>query len=656
MGEVRNICLAGHSGAGKTTLAECILKKCGLETELDTSKEEKNRGLTIDLGMGTYQTKDTSLNILDTPGFAEFVEELYKGLWACEACVLVINARTGVEVQTLKSWEVINDLSKPSFAFINKMDTEKIDFWEIVEKMSQELGESLVPLQIPISSNGSLVGLMDLIENKPVYFGKKSDQIPDDIKERATKMREDLLESLADLDDELLRKFLEEEQIEPAVIKRALKKGLIEKSFTPILIGSASGDLGIDQLLDSLVEFGPSFLDLNDSSQDHSSLIFNLTSDPYLGQLAQVKVMGGKLSQGDSVFNASNAEKEKIRDIFKVNGGKQERIESASKGDIVALSKLSTVSLGDTLSFKEGGKQIEFIQFPKPVFGRALEPETQSDEEKMSSSLQALAQTKATIDISRDDVTKETILTGMGDTHLNVFTERLKNNYGVSLTIKRPKVPYKETIQKKANAQYRHKKQSGGRGQYGEVYLRVEPLSAGKGYEFADEIKGGVIPNQFMPGVEKGIQEAMQEGVLAGYPVTDILVACYDGSHHSVDSSEIAFKIAASRAFTQACEKASPVLLEPVYKLIVATPREFTGDIVSNLNGKRGRILGMEPEDGLEKIQAEAPLAEILDYALELKSITQGRATFQREFTGYQKVTSKKQAEELLKKEGQELK
>lgn len=643
--------MAGHSGSGKTTLAERILKRAGVEIKLDTSKEEKSRGLTIDLGISFCEVGETTLNILDAPGFAEFIEELYKGLWACETAVLVVSAEGGVEVQTVKSWEVINDLSKPSFIFVNKMDAEGVDFWAIIDKLQAELSESIIPLHIPILEDGTFVGIVDLMKNKPQYFNQKGEELSAELEEKAKEAREELLENLADLDDELLRKFLEEEPIEPEIMKRALKKGLADKSVTPVLIGSATENLGIDLLADSLVELPPSFSELTEPTEDHYSLVFNLTADPYLGQLAHIKILGGELHEGDNVFNLSRGEKEKIRDIYKVRGDKQERRDSATYGEIVALSKLSQLSLGDTLSFKEGLSSAKFIEFPKPVFPRALEPETQTDEEKMSSSLQALAQTKATIDIERDEVTKETILSGMGDTHLDVFTARLKNNFGVSVKVRRPKVPYKETVQKQATAKYRHKKQTGGRGQYGEVYLRVEPKSNGEGYEFVDEIKGGVIPNQFMPGVQKGIQEAMQEGVLADYPVTDILIAAYDGSHHSVDSSEIAFKIAASRAFTRACEQASPVLLEPVCKLIVITPREFTGDIVSNLNGKRGRILGMEPANGLEKIKGEAPLTEILDYALELKSITQGRATFQREFLGYQKVTSKKLTEEILKKE-----
>lgn len=655
MGEVRNICLAGHSGSGKTALAKCILNNAGEKTKLDTSKEEKDRGLTIDLGIGFCQIGETPVNIFDTPGFAEFIEELYKGLWACETAILVVNAESGVEVQTMKSWEVINDLSKPSIAFINKMDAEEVNFWEIINQMREEFGKSIACLQIPIFTNESFVGLIDLIKNEPVYLKGKGDGIPSEVKDRTIKERERLLESLADLDDELLEKFLEEQPVEPQIIKRALKKGLQDRSITPVFVGSANDNLGIDLFGEAMAELVPSFSDINEPTKDHCSVVFNLTTDPYLGQLAHVKVMGGELSQGDSIFNISKGEKEKIRDLFRIKGDKQEKIESVKVGDIIALNKLTNISLGDTLSFKEGEPSVDFVDFPKPVFPKALEPETQTDEEKMSSSLQALAQPKATIEITRDDVTKETILMGMGDTHLNVFIERLKNNFGVSVTINRPKVPYKETIQKKATAKYRHKKQTGGRGQYGEVYLRVEPKANGEGYEFANEIKGGVIPNQFIPGVEKGIQEALQEGVLAGYPVTDIQVACYDGSHHSVDSSEIAFKIAAARAFTQACQDGSPVLLEPLYKLEVTTPREFTGDIVSNLNGKRGRILGMEPANGLEKIQAEAPLAEVLNYALELKSLTQGRATFQREFLGYQKVTSQKQAEELIKKEGRSL-
>lgn len=643
--EIRSICFVGHTGCGKTTLAEALLKKGGLETKLDFTPEEKARGFSIDLGIGYL--KNINIDIIDSPGFAEFIEEVYKGLRVAETALLVINAEKGVEVHTEKVWEVIKDLKKPSVVFINKMDLENADFDKAVDQL-RDLIEGLVFLQLPIRE-GNFVGVVDLIENQASYFNKQKGkgEIPHELEAQAAKERERLLESLAEVDDDLMELFLEEEEVPEEKIKAAIGKGLRDGVITPVVCGSAKEDLGIEQLM-SLFELTPPFS--APKSSHFKALVFNLSSDPYLGRLSFIKIYSGSIKEGDTITNLSNGSKERIRDIYRICGEKQEKVGKAEAGEIVALTKLESISLGDTLTLGDDAK-LEPLTLPKPVFPRALRPQTQADEEKMSEVLKELAETKATISIYRDNVTKEAIILGMGDTHLAVFAERLKNRYGVAVRMDRPLVPYKETVQKVATGQYRHKKQTGGRGQFGEVHLRIEPLERGAGFEFVDEIKGGVIPSQFIPGVEKGVVEAMERGILAGYPLTDIKVAVYDGKHHPVDSSEIAFKIAASKAFQIATQNAQPVLLEPVWKLIVWTPQEFTGDIMSSLSGKRGRILGMEPEEGKDRIEAEAPLAEIQDYALELKSITQGRATFQMEFLKYQPVTSEKLAEELLRRE-----
>lgn len=649
--EVRNICLVGHSGSGKTKLAESILKRGGAEVRLDTSSEAKARGYSIDLNMGFIKRDGSILNILDTPGFAEFIEELYKGVRVAETTVLVLNAEKGVEVGAEKAWELTRDFVKPSLVFINKMDLENANFDKTIGEMREKLEGDFALLQIPIREGNSFAGVVDLVENSAIYFDKRKGEIPAELGAQAAEGREGLLEHLAEVDDELMMQFLEEQEIATDKIKAALKEGMRRKLFTPVLCGSALEGLGIDLLLETMWSATPSFSELEGDTDISSSLIFNLAPDPYLGQLSFVKVYGGGLRGGNTVINLSKGAKERIKDIYRVNGDSSEKVERAEAGEVVALVKLAEASLGDTLATDENGSRLKLADFPKPVFSRALTPMSQADEEKMSTAVRELTDTKATLQVQRDDVTKETLLWGMGDTHLTVFAERLKNRFGVSVKMDRPRVPYKETIQKTATGQYRHKKQTGGRGQYGEVYLRVEPLERGAGVEFADEIRGGVIPQQFIPGVEKGVIEATQKGVLAGYPATDIRVAAYDGSHHSVDSSEIAFKIAAARAYSLAMGNASPVLLEPIMKLKVWTPSEFTGDIMSSLNGKRARISGMEPEAGKDRIEAEAPLAEIQDYALELKSLTQGRATFQMEFSGYQPVTSEKLAEELLKRE-----
>ena len=649
MGEVRNICLVGHSGAGKTKLAEALLKKGGAEVQLDSSPEAKAHGYSVDLNIGYIKLDATLLNLIDTPGFLEFIEELYKGLGVAETALLLINGEKGVEVQTEKAWELIEQFERPALCFVNKMDLENADFAKVLGELRSKLDERFAPLQLPIHEGNKLIGVVDLLEEEALYFDKRKGEVPAELASQVEAEREALLERLAEADDELMMKFLEGEEMEVAQLRSALKEAVAQRLLVPVLCGSATAGLGLDLLASYLVSATPPFAP--GEAEGPSALVFDLAADPYLGRLAFVKVFGGALSEGAALTNVSQGKKERVKDIYRLRGGATEKVSQVEPGELVALTKLDGPAIGDTLAAAEDAPAMKLADFPKPVFSRALLPASQADEEKMSTALKELVDTKATIEVYRDDVTKETILWGMGETHLGVFAERLKNRYGVTVKMERPLIPYKETVQKVAEGQYKHKKQTGGRGQYGEVYLRVEPLPRGGGFEFVDEIKGGVIPAQFMPGVEKGVREAMEKGVLAGYPVTDVRVAAYFGSSHPVDSSELAFKIAASKAFQIAAEKASPVLLEPVVHLVVWTPSEFTGDIMSSLNGKRAKILGMEPEGGRDRIEAEAPLAEVQSYALELKSLTQGRATFQMELVGYQPVTSEKLAEELLKRE-----
>jgi len=649
MGEVRNVCLVGHSGAGKTKLAEALLKRGGAQVQLDSSPEAQAHGYSVDLNIGYIELDGTLLNIIDTPGFLEFIEELYKGLGVAETALLVVNAEKGVEVQTEKAWELIEGFERSALAFINKMDLENADFAKALGELQTKLDKRFALLQLPILEGGKFTGVVDLLENKAIYFDKRKGEIPSALAEQTQEQREQLLEHLAEADDELMMQFLEGEEMDAARLRSALREAVTRRLLVPVLFGSAAVELGLDSLIDYLVSATPAFTP--EGGQGPSALVFDLAADPYLGRLASVKVHGQALSEGAALTNLSQKKKERIKDIYRLCGGATEKVERAEPGELVALPKLNGPVIGDTLAADEGAPQLKLADFPKPVFSRALLPASQADEEKMSTALKELIDTKATIEVYRDEVTKETLIWGMGETHLAVFAERLKSRYGVAVKMERPLIPYKETVQKVAEGQYRHKKQTGGRGQYGEVYLRVEPLPRGAGFEFVDEIKGGAIPSQFMPGVEKGVVEALEKGVLAGYPVTDVRVAAYFGSSHPVDSSELAFKIAASKAFQLAAENASPVLLEPVMHLVVWTPSEFTGDIMSSLNGKRARILGMEPEGGRDRIEAEAPLAEVQSYALELKSLTQGRATFQMEFQGYQPVTSEKLAEELLRRE-----
>jgi len=657
--EVRTVCFVGHASSGKTALAEALLRKGGYEAKFDFTPEAKSRGHSVDLGVGSFVQGERVLQILDTPGFSEFVEEVYKALWASETAILVVNAEKGVEVHTEKAWELIRKFKKPALVVINKLDLPNADFFKAVESVRAMLPGRFAFLQIPIYEGGNLVGYVDLIETKAIYADKRKGEIPQNLRETVAAEREKLLEILAEANDELMVRFLEGQEISPDEMRRALQEALRQRLFSPILCTSVATGLGIDAFLEILHKATPPFT----ATQGEAFIAqaFNLFSDQYLGRLAFLKLLGGQLSEGETVINVNTGAQERVKEILRFHGDKPEKIPQAHAGEIIALAKLSDCKLGETFATNAAAQPLPWIEFPKPVFARAVTPETQADDEKMSSALKEIASLKATLDFYRDNVTHEAILAGLGDTHLNVFVERLKNRYGVSVKMNRPHVPYKETILKVAQGQYKHKKQSGGRGQYGEAHLRVEPIP-GKTYEFVDEIKGGVIPKEFIPAVEKGVLEAMQQGILAGYPMTDIRVAVYYGSYHEVDSNEISFKIAGAHAFRLAAQAAQPALMEPIYKVTIWTPSEFTGDIISNLNGKRGRILGMgmdeESTDGhvkIDKIEAEVPLAEMLDYALELKSITQGRATFQMEFVRYQVVTSEKLAEELLKREGKTL-
>ncbi|MCS7197768.1 MAG: elongation factor G [Candidatus Bipolaricaulota bacterium] len=657
--EVRTVCFVGHASSGKTALAEALLKRGGYEAKFDFTPEAKSRGHSVDLGVGSLAQGEKLLQILDTPGFSEFVEEVYKALWASETAVLVVNAEKGVEVHTEKAWELIRKFKKPALVVVNRLDLPNADFFKAVESIRTMLPGRFAFLQIPILEGGKFVGYVDLIENKALYADKRKGEIPPNLQGTTAAEREKLLEILAEANDELMMRFLEGQEISADEIRRAVREALRHRLFSPIVCTSVATGLGVDAFMELLQSATPAFTP--PQGEKFIAQAFNLFSDQYLGRLAFLKIFGGRLSEGDTIINVNTGAQERVKEILRFHGDKTEKVPEAQAGEIIALAKLSDCKLGETFAADATAQPLLWTEFPKPVFARAVTPETQADDEKMSSALKEIASLKATLDFYRDNVTHEAILAGLGDIHLNVFVERLKNRYGVSVKMHRPHVPYKETILKVAHGQYKHKKQSGGRGQYGEAHLRLEPIP-GKTYEFVDEVKGGVIPKEFIPAVEKGVLEAMQQGILAGYPMTDIRVAVYYGSYHEVDSNEISFKIAGAHAFRLAAQAAQPALMEPIYKVTIWTPSEFTGDIISNLNGKRGRILGMGMDEGstdghvkIDKIEAEVPLAEMLDYALELKSITQGRATFQMEFLRYQVVTSEKLAEELLKREGKTL-
>jgi len=638
MGQARNnICLVGHSGSGKTTLAEVLLKKGGIKDPItfDPSQEEKDRGYSIDMGVGSYDAKGTRITLLDTPGGDEFIEEMAKGVPVADLSLIVINGEKGIEVVTERAWELTGASNRPTAVFVNMLDKENADFEGILSAVNDQFQGKFVPLQLPIKTDGAFVGVVDLLAHRAIYFSDKSKkEIPADLGGAVEKWRDVLLEEVSTLDDELMLKFLEEEEITPDELAAALAKGVADGALVPVLCGSAEEEKGVDLLTDSFVNLAPA----PQPDAPCTAVVFNLATDPYLGRLTYVRVLQGTLKEGTTYFNLTSGEKVEIRDLYTFEGTKQKRIPQGETGEIAAIGKAENLSLGVTIAAQSDAEPFPMPEFPKPVYSRTIVPKSQSDVEKMSSALKELSSTKATVSLERDSVTKEMVLWGMGDVHLSVFIDRLKNRYNVSLETRQPRIPYKETIQKQATAQYRHKKQTGGRGQFGEVSLRIEPLPQGEGFKFIDKIKGAAIPGQYIPGVEKGVVEAMEEGNLAKYPVTDVSVAVFDGSFHPVDSSELAFKLAGRNAFRLAVDQASPALLEPVMSLEVRVPEQFTGDIVSDLNGRRGRILGMEPSTRLTTVRAEVPLAELQSYALDLKSLTQGRATFQMSFLKYQKV------------------
>lgn len=626
MKEPYSLCLVGHSGSGKTALAESALRlaKAG-EVSFDRTPEEKNRGLSLDLSVGACQWKERKVAFLVTPGLGEFIEEIYKGVDAADLVVLVVNAEKPVEVVTEQAWDVArHKYHRPALVFVNMLDKVRCDPESVLGELQRNLGGKFVALNFPIWEGERFAGVLDLVGD------------PEKLTPQAQKLHGLLLDEVATYDDSLLEKVLADDKPTREEIAAALRIAVGEEGLVPVLWGSAQAGLGVSELLDWSSDLAP---------KPHKSEVtvlrcFNLALDPYLGRLTYVKVLSGRVSDGDSLFHLSTGNKVQVRDVYGFSGTKLEKGASAEAGDIVALGKLDGIELGGILASKADVEPLPPIPFPKPVLIRAVVPKSQADEEKMSTVLRDLVATKATLSYSRDPVTKEGIITGMGDVQLDVLAERLRNRYGVEVEFRLPKIPYRETIKKAATAQYRHKKQTGGHGQFGEVHLRIEPLPRGTGFEFADETKGGVIPQQFIPGVEKGVREAMEEGVLVGFPVVDVKAAVYYGMYHEVDSSELSFKIAARTAFKLAAENAEPALLEPIMLLSVTTPEAFTGDIISNLNSRRGRILGMETEGGRTVIKAEVPLAETLSYALDLKAMTQGRATFQMEFLRYDFVPS----------------
>lgn len=657
--QIRNIGVVAHGGAGKTSLVEAMLFNTGAITRLgrvedgtttaDYHPEEINRQVTIHTSLVPCEWQNCKLNILDTPGYSDFIGEVRGVLRVVETALFVVSAVDGVEVQTEVIWDLVEQGNQSRIIFINKMDRENANFYKVLDDLQAKFNANFAPIQLPIGQANDFTGIVDLVEQKAYSFenGKpKEVAVPDNLASEIPSYREKLIEAAVEADDELMMKYLEGEELSSEEIKQGLQKGVIAGKVVPILCGSATKNMGVTNLMDFLVKNCPA--PPVEEGAPFSGLIFKTLADPYVGKMNFIRVFTGTLKSDTVVLNSTKEKQEKIGQILYVRGKNSTPTTEVPTGDIAVLVKLQDTSTGDTLCDKDRPVKLEGINFPEPTLTVAIQPKSKGDEDKLGDALSKLLEEDPAVRVEKNTETKQTLLTGMGELHLDILLERLKRKYGVDVTMDSPKVPYRETIRAEVKVEGKHKKQTGGRGQYGHVWLRLEPL-ADAPFEFTEEIFGGAVPKQYIPAVEKGVREAMQEGALAGYPVTGVKVVLYDGSFHPVDSSELAFKIAASMAFKKGQQQAKPVLLEPIMEVEVTVPENFMGDIISDFNTKRGRILGMEAAGKNSRVKALVPLAEMYRYAIDLKSMTQGRGSFRMKFSSYEEVPARL-AEEIIKK------
>ena len=669
--KTRNIGIMAHIDAGKTTTTERILFYTGKihrvgEThegaaQMDWMEQEQERGITITSAATTCHWKEHRINVIDTPGHVDFTAEVERSLRILDGAVAVFCAKGGVEPQSETVWRQADKYHVPRICFVNKMDIIGANFYRVVDMIKDRLKANPVPVQLPIGEEDTFVGIVDLVNMNAIIYeddlGKKINivEIPEEMKDLAEEYRENLLESISEHDDELMMKYLEGEDITPEDIKKVIRKATIDGKITPVLCGSAYKNKGVQPLLDAIVDYLPSPVDIPPvkgvsvdgdeeleriSSDDEafSALAFKIVTDPYVGKLAYVRVYSGVLRSGSYVYNATKGKKERIGRILQMHANKREEISELYAGDIAAIVGLKNTTTGDTLCDESKPIVLESMEFPDPVIEVAIEPKSKASQEKMSQALAKLAEEDPTFRTYTNEETGQTIIAGMGELHLEIIVDRLLREFKVEANVGSPQVAYRETITVPVEAEGKYIRQSGGHGQYGHVKIKVEPQEAGKGYEFVNKIVGGVIPKEFIPAVDNGIQEAMDSGILGGYPVVDIKVTLYDGSYHEVDSSEMAFKIAASMALRDALQRAKPVLLEPIMKVEVIVPEEYMGDVIGDINSRRGRIEGMESRDGVQVVKAYVPLGEMFGYATDLRSNTQGRAVYTMQFDHYEQV------------------
>lgn len=667
---IRSIAIIGHGSAGKTSLAETIMFDAGVtnrmgtindgNTVMDFLPEEISRQISTSSATASLEWKENQINIVDTPGYQDFIADALYALVVCEGALLVVGAVSGVRAQTERLYKFAKENNAGMIAFVNKMDRERADFDRAIGEMESTLGANPVLTQLPIGKEASFEGVVDLLTMKACIYSKdgtgnfEEKDIPDQLKGQADEYREKLVEAAAESEDELVEKYLEEGDLTDEEILKGLRTGVVTGDILPVFCGSATLNIGVRKLLDGIQNMMPSPGDRGlitgvdakgneterkvSSDEPFSAFVYKTMADPFAGKLTLFKIISGSLKADTGFLNSTRDTKERFGNVFILNGKKQESVPVVSAGQLAAVAKLKETKTGDTLSDDSAPFVLPNIELPAPALSYAIVPKSKGDEEKVSAALTRLMEEDPSMKTSREEETRESIISGMGQLHLEVTVERLKEKFGVEVDMKVPKVPYKETIKRSTKLQSRYKKQSGGRGQYGDVWLEIEPLSRGSDFEFVNKIVGGVVPRQYIPAVEKGVREAMAEGVLAGYPVTDLKVTLYDGSYHAVDSSEMAFKIAASMGFKKGFLDARPILLEPIVNLNVSVPEDFMGAVIGDLNSRRGKVVGMDPGEGEQIVNAQVPMAEVLTYAPDLRSMTEGRGSFSLSFSHYEET------------------
>ncbi len=669
--KTRNIGIMAHIDAGKTTTTERILFYTGVNHKIgevhegaatmDWMAQEQERGITITSAATTCHWKGYRVNIIDTPGHVDFTVEVERSLRVLDGSVAVFSAKDGVQTQSETVWRQASTYHVPRIAFINKMDTVGADFLHAVQTMRDRLHANAIAMQLPIGKESTFVGIIDLLTRQAEIYkddkGKEIEavEIPDEYKDQVEELREAICEAAAEADDELMEKYLGGEELSIEEIKTALRKQVIDCKIFPVFCGSAYKNKGIQMLLDAVIDYLPSPLDVPpvkgtdpkteeelerpaDDKAPLAALAFKIMSDPFVGKLAYFRVYSGEMHQGTYVLNSTKGKKERVGRILQMHANHRKEIDTAYTGDIAAAVGFKDVTTGDTLCDEEHPIILEKMVFPEPVISVAVEPKTKADQEKMGVALQRLAEEDPTFRVHTDPESNQTIISGMGELHLDIIVDRMKREFGVDATVGKPQVAYRETIRKEVEAEGKFIRQTGGHGQYGHCWLRLEPQEAGKGFTFENKIVGGVIPKEFIAPVQAGVEAAMEDGVVAGYPMVDIKVTVFDGSYHDVDSSEMAFKVAGSMAFKAGAKKADPVLLEPYMKVEVDVPEQYMGDVIGGLNSRRGRIDGMETENGDSRISGYVPLSEMFGYATDLRSTTQGRGTFTMTFDHYEEV------------------